>query len=31
MKHTPTPGAKPRITPTNLAPIWVRKNQENKK
>ena len=25
------PGAKPRITPSNLAPIWVRKNQEKKK
>ena len=22
---------KPRITPTHQAPIWVRKNQENKK
>lgn len=31
MKHTPTPGAKPTITPNQLAPIWVRKNQENKK
>lgn len=25
-----TPVSKPRITPTNLAPIWVRKNQEKK-